>query len=308
MSTKQIITAAALSLLLAAMFISVLHLQPAKADTLTVGPLAPPATDWSQTYGGSGDDIILSMAKTNDGGYILAGYTYTYSSNGEPDFWLVKVDSSGTMQWNQHYGGSDQDYATDVIQTSDGGYVMAGYTNSPEYMDPHNQGIYSWLVIRTDSSGNLIWNATFSEPDKDDRPCTVIQTSPDGGFAVAGRSALDGEKFCLIKLDSSGKTEWSQEYGGGTGTSAEPSSLIQTTDGGYAIAGYYDSGSGSSDFWLVKTDSSGTQTWNQTYGGPYNDRAKCVVQTSDGGYAVAGDTYLYPRPKRAIQPAKLPAC
>ena len=292
-ATKQMITAVALSLLLAALFVPALHLQQVKANPISVGPLVPPTTEWSQTYGGSGGDIILAMAKTSDGGYILAGYTVTYSGNGEPDFWLVKVDSSGTMQWSQHYGGTGQDYATNVVQTSDGGYAVVGYTDSEEFASPTDSSIYSWLFIRTDSSGNKIWNLTFYEPNADDRPCAIIQTHPDGGFAIAGRSALGGDKFWLLKLDSSGNTQWSQKYWGGPGTSAEPSSLIQTSDGGYAVAGYYNPGNDNTDFWLVKTDSSGTPTWNQTYGGQYTDIAKCVVQTSDGGYALAGDTYLF---------------
>jgi predicted secreted protein len=246
-------------------------------------PFGAATSGWSQTYGGPGDDEFYSMVRTSDGGFALAGYTNS-SGAGDYDFWLVKTNSSGTMQWNQTYGGANADEAFSVVQTNDAGYALAGMTES--YGVGHTN---AWLV-KTDSSGNMQWSQAYGG-GADNGAYSVIQTS-DGGYALAGFTDSFGAgkyDFWLIKTNSSGSMQWNQTYGG-TGDE-QASSVIQTSDGGFALAGYTDSfGAGSYDFWLVKTDFSGTMLWNRTYGGSGDDEAECVIQTSDGGYALAGYT------------------
>ncbi len=206
-----------------------------------------------------------------DGGYALAGIT---EADGDIDAWLVRTDAVGDLQWNKTYGYASQ--ILDVysaVQTSDGGCAMAGWTG-------HWEG---WLG-KTDTYGNMQWNRTYSEIRY---IYSMVQTSDDG-YALAG-SPWVGD-FCLIKTDANGNQQWSREYGR-PNFSEIPNSLKQTVDSGYIIAGSSRlSTSIYPDFWVVKTDSSGNMQWNQTYGGENGDQARSVVETSDGGYAIAGYT------------------
>jgi hypothetical protein len=196
----------------------------------------------------------------------------------------VKTDANGNEQWNQTYGGIGVDVGQSVVQTSDGGYAITGYTD-------YGAGSDFWLV-KTDSTGMAQWNQTYGGPG-DDFGWSVVQTS-DGGYAVAGFTQSYGagmNDFWLIKTDAAGNAQWNQTYGGPN--IDQGYSVVQTGDGGYAIAGRTNSYGVGNDFWLVKTDSSGTVQWNQTYGGPNYEEGHSIVQTSDGGYAVAGHTNSY---------------
>jgi len=186
--------------------------------------------------------------------------------------WLVKTDVNGAAQWNMTYGGLQDDMANCVVQTSDGGYVLAGYTNSFDA-----QGQSTWLV-KTDAYGNMDWNEIYPGQAAN----SLIRTS-DGGFALA---TAHSNAFGLVKIDSFGRIQWNQTYAGPSDR-ANGECVIQTIDEGYAIAGWtLTNSTGLYSAWLVKTDSAGTVQWNQTYGslGAYS-----VVQTSDGGYAMTGD-------------------
>jgi hypothetical protein len=264
--------------------------EPMKKTSATVQALsslstssALPPGDWSQTYGGSGDDYAYSVVQTSDGGYAIAGYTDS-SGAGSYDFCLVKTDSSGNTQWSKTYGGAGDDYAYSVVQTSDGGYAIAGYTSSA------GAGYYDFYLVKTDSSGNTQWSKTYGGPG-DDEAYRVIQTS-DGGFALTGyttSSAVDGREVWLVKTDSSGNMQWSRSYG--TAGDNEAYSVVQTSDSGYALAGHTDSsGAGGDDLYLIKTNSTGSMQWNRAFGGVGDDEAYSVIQTSDGGYALAGYT------------------
>ena len=239
-----------------------------------------------QTYGGADTDAGNSLVETSDGGYAIAGSTDSYGA-GSWDVWLVKTDSSGVMQWNQTYGGTGSDYGWSVVQTTDGGYAVAGYTSS------YGAGDFDVWLVKTDAYGNEQWNQTYGGVD-DDRAYSMAQTV-DGGFAIAGGTDSFGAgsfDFWLVKSDSNGNVQWTQAYGGADYDYGQ--SLVGTIDGGYAIAGYtYSFGAGQSDVWLVKTDANGVMQWNQTYGGALYEWAYYVVQTSDGGYAIPASTYSY---------------
>jgi uncharacterized delta-60 repeat protein len=257
-------------------------------QTQVVTPTRNPTTfapnlQWTKTYGGAGDDEAESVQQTTDGGYIVAGYTDSFAA-GWHDFWLVKTDDSGNQQWNKTYGGTDDDRAYSVQQTSDGGYIVAGVTDSFVTSRAH-----MW-VVKTDGSGNQQWNRT-SRGSYSDSARSVQQTS-DGGYIIGGTTwsygAASGD-FWLVKTNSTGYPEWNKTFGGID--DEHLFSIKLTSDGGYIAAGYTQSfGSGGYDFWLVKTNSTGNQQWNKTYGGSSDDVAYSVQQTSDSEYVVAGYT------------------
>ena len=238
---------------------------------------------YGTAYGGILDDCALSVVQTSDGGYALAGYTHSYIPYELPDFYLVKTDSSGNMQWNKTYRLANRySRAYSVVQTSDGGYALAGcsYEIGATYAGDY------WLV-KTDSDGNKQWGNLWGAPDEIDCAYSVVQTS-DGGYAIAGETYWDkwwtppdwNWDMWLIKTDSNGSTQWTEIYGEDY-VDEHAYSVVQTSDVGYAIAGEWFG-----NMWLVKTDSSGNMQWNKTYESV--PRGESVVQTSDGGYAIAG--------------------
>jgi len=255
-------------------------------EAINVASLEPPQTEWNQTYGEIGLEWAYSVVQTDDGGYAIAGETWSFGA-GYNDYWLIKTDSSGNILWNKTYGGTSHEIARSVIQTDDGGYAIAGYTFS------FGAGqIDSWLV-KTDSYGNALWNKTYGGIYCDYGQA-VVQTG-DGGYAIAGTysfvTGLD-EDFWLVKTDSAGNMLWNKTYGGTDCDVA--TSVQQTSDGGYVLAGYtFSFGAGQIDSWLVKTDSAGNALWNKTYGGTRDDGAYSVICASDGGYAFAGFTASY---------------
>jgi len=237
---------------------------------------------WNKTYGGTSNDEAWSLIQTDDGGYAIVGYTNSFGIGGY-DFWLVKMDANGNVQWNKTYGGVNDDFAYCGFQCSDGGYVLVGYTGSYLSSDV-------WLV-KTNASGYMEWNKTYRQTDEN---CaySVVQTS-DGGYAFVGWTGFYAVRdLWFVKTNSTGNIVWKRTFGGTD--SDEGRSLVQTSDGGYALAGYTKSfGVGDYDFWLIKTDSAGNMKWSKTYGGTNWDIAYGLVQTVDGGYALAGATLSY---------------
>ncbi len=194
---------------------------------------------------------------------------------------------STAYQWNRTYGGTGSEEARSLVQTVDGGYAIAGHVCPPGGSGPYASD--AWLV-KTDSEGRMEWNRTYGGMYSD-TVCSLVRTSDDG-YAMAGsRFAPAVRDFWVVKTDSAGNVEWERTYGGVQ--SEKASSLVQTLDGGYAIAGYTMPSGGKTDFWLVKIDSTGNMEWNRTYGGFEQDIAHSLVQTADGGYALAGHTYSF---------------
>jgi len=241
---------------------------------------------WNKLFGGSNDDAATSVRQTADGGYIIAGYTFSFGS-GSADAWLIKTDASGNQEWNKPYGGFISDGAYCVKQTTDGGYIFTGWTWS------YGPSLGNVWLVKTDDQGNQQWSNTFGGSDVD-RGYGVFQTY-DGGYIVTGYTASLGaglDDMYLIKTDSSGNEQWSQTYGG-TGRDYG-NFVVQTLSGGYIVFGYTLSyGAGGEDVWLVKTDSAGSKIWDQTYGGSYSDVGYSGQQTLDGGYIVTGHTLSY---------------
>jgi len=237
--------------------------------------------EWIQTYPLGFGAQLRSMVQTNDGGYILAGHTQLQNGTDNQAL-LVKTDSSGKTQWNRTYGGPYTNEAHSIVQTSDGGYVVAGVT-WPTSADGH------FWVFKVDVSGNTIWSDTYAYRGRihNDNAWSIIKTN-DGGYAVVGMTNNFGSgdsDFWLIKINSAGKKEWNSTYG--TPGIDIAYSVIQGSDGGYVMTGRENG----HQFVLVKTDSSGNKLWNYTYGDPrVNSVGYSLIQTSDGGYAVGGYT------------------
>jgi hypothetical protein len=238
---------------------------------------------FAKTYGRTNDDGAYSVQQTSDGGYIVAGETFS-SGGSTLDILLIKTDASGNIIWAKTYGGTLIDRAYSVQQTSDGGYIVAGWTAS------FGAGIWDFFLVKTDVSGNIQWAKTYGGAN-DDLAYSVQQTS-DGGYIVAGITRSFGagnNDIFLIKADANGNIIWAKTYGGTRWDYAF--SVQQTSDGGYILAGYTDSfGAGSYDAFLVKTDANGNIQWAKIYGGVFADYASSVQKTSDGGYIVAGYT------------------
>ena len=245
-------------------------------------------SQWERAYGGTGTEHARCVVQTEDGGYAIAGYTVSFGA-GTGDFWLVKTDASGNLQWSKTYGGPNTDVGWSVVQTEDGGYAIAGFTWS---FGVGGRFPDIWLV-KTDALGNHQWNHTYGRIDGDVGH-SVVQTK-DGGYAIAGYRVYFGSAdmdVWLVKTDPLGNHEWNHTYGGRNSDGGH--SVVQTKDGGYAIAGYtYAHMAETSDMWLMKTDAFGNHQWNHTYGGADNDAGYSLVQTEDDGYAIAGDTWSF---------------
>ena len=239
------------------------------------------------TYGGLNIDRGYDIIQTVDGGFAIGGFTESYGLGGT-DAWLVKTNNSGAIEWNKTYGGMQDEEAHSIISTPDGGYALAGYTES------FGMGTNDMWLVKTDSNGNIEWNETYGD-DGYQGASTVIRTS-DEGFLLAGTTRPFGANFdyniWIVKTNKFGVPLWNQTYGGAEDENAW--SIISTFDGGYAIAGHTRSYSvGENDFWLVKINTTGGVLWNQTYGGLEYDEAIQVIQTVDGGYALTGYTFSY---------------
>ncbi len=243
---------------------------------------------WAKTYGGTDWDVAYSVQQTSDGGYIVAGVTWSFGAGGS-DIFLIKTDADGNIIWAKTYGGISDDYAYSVQQTSDGGYIVAGATWS------FGAGYFDAFLIKTDANGNVSWAKTYGGTDWD--VAYSVQQTSDGGYIVAGWtgsfSAGISDAF-LIKTDANGNVSWAKTYGGTNSDYA--SSVQQTSDGGYIVAGWTESFGAGGDIFLFKTDANGNVQWAKIYGGTFWDIdyiASSVQQTSDGGYIVAGGILFF---------------
>lgn len=262
---------------------------------------------WQKSFGNTERRYMAwSVDLTNDGGYIVAGSASNASDN--DDVWVSKLDASGTILWQRTYGGNGADEAYDVHQTSDGGYIVAGKTESfragPDATD--------FWVLKLTSAGRIDWHRAYGGDTID--VANAVQQTPDGGYIVAGRtlsfSAQGATDVWVIKLNSRGAIQWEKTYGGSSIDGHYGVSIQTTFDGGYIFAadsasftpplGLNDSAS--SFLWVVKLNPDGTTSWQNTYSWsetyptsryPYysthysSGNPRSIKQSSDGGYIVA---------------------
>ena len=243
-----------------------------------------PDTLWTRTFGGTGDDWGFYVEQTSDGGFIITGGTDSFGA-GMADIYLIKTESNGDTMWTKTFGGEFMDWGMCVLQTEDGGYIIAGSTTS------FGMGAWDAFLIKTGANGNETWNRTIGGLQLDAGNC--LAQTPDGGFIIAGTTYSFGageSDMYLVKTDFEGNVIWSQTFGGNEMDGA--GGVQRTIDGGCIAAGWTGP-SGNYDVLLVKTDSSGVEEWQQTFGGPEWDDAWAVRQTADGGYILAGSTRSY---------------
>jgi hypothetical protein len=238
--------------------------------------------EWSNFLGEFAVDYGCPVQQTSDGGFILIG-TADSQGMGGGDIHLIKTDTSGNETWSKTFGGELSDTPTGVEQTTDGGYIISGVTES------YGAGDYDVYLIKADAAGNEMWSKTFGG-ENSDFGYAVAQTS-DGGCIVVGETdtmgGVQNTAVYLIRTDASGNELWFKTFG----IDAWGYSVRQTTDGGFVVAGTAtDLDTWNNDVYVIKTDSEGNETWSAVYGGDGNSEAFCIQQTSDGGYIVAGYT------------------
>jgi len=241
---------------------------------------------WFRHYGGTQDDDAFSIQQTSDGGYIVAGTTLSYTY-GVEDIAVYKLDSNGNKVWFKHYGGTDADHGYSIQQTSDGGYIVSGKTDS------FTNGDYDVAIYKLNSSGNKVWFKNYGGINSD--YAYSIQQTSEGGYIVVGttESFTHGQvDFAIYKLDSDGNKVWFKNYGGLEYEYGY--SIQQTSDGGYIVSGQTSSFTyGGADFAIYKLNSSGNKTWVTHKGGTESDYSISIQLTSDGEYIVAGHTISY---------------
>jgi len=237
---------------------------------------------WQKTYGGINQDDGAGIEQTSDGGYVVVGDTQSFGA-GTNDAWILKLDQNGDVQWQKTIGGSGADYAFSVKQTPDDGYIISALTFSfPSY---------DFWIIRLDSSGNVVWQKLYGGPN-DDLVYSVNLTS-DGGFIVSGATDSFGTglyDIWVLKLDSSGTVQWQKTYGA-PNTDEYSIGTQETTDGGFILVG--SSGNpndDSSEIIVLQLNSNGQIQWQNSYSETASEGASSILQTTDGGYIVAGQT------------------
>ena len=233
-------------------------------------------------FGGTGDDFGQDIEQTSDGGYIITGATGSFGY-GQSDVYLLKIDSLGIYEWSRSYGGSNIDWGYDVEITSDGGYVIAGYTNS------FGAGGYDFYLIRTDSIGDTLWTKTYGGWDWEH--CYSMDITSDNGYVMVGStySYGAGEKdVWIVKTDEFGDTLWTKTFGGILDDEAK--SIKETFDGDLIVCGgSYTFSDGDSDGLLIRLDSVGNTLWFANYGGPKYAEFNEAVQLDDtSGFALFG--------------------
>ena len=270
---------------------------------------------WDKTYGGSSTDFLREIVQTNDGGFLLGGQSRSTISGDksqhdqEEDFWIIKIDSNGNKQWDRTYGSNGVEDLTSMIITSDGGFLLGGFSYSGIAGDKSedSMGYYDYWVIKIDSQGNKVWDKSLGGYMADVL-LTVIETK-EGGFLVGGysQSPISGDKsegskgsndMWIVKLNAQGIKQWDKTYGGNSVDNLM--GLIQTSDEGFLLSGYSASDAsgdksehslGGYDYWVIKIDFQGNKLWDKTFGGSMQDNLSTAISTADGGFLLGGTSY-----------------
>jgi len=275
---------------------------------------------WIKTFGGSGDEDAVSIVKSNDGGFMVLGFTkstdgdVTGKTTTDLDYWLLKIDTNGEKIWDRTYGGSNDDRATNISKTSDGGYILSGYTASTDGDVTENAGFHDYWIVKINGGGDIQWEKSFGFIGQD-QAFKVIETAEGGYFAIGfldvGASNGEGNDFIdpnnsnrnvvhslgdywAIKMDANGNKIWRRYFGGSHVDQGKD--VIQTPDGGFMLIGISESSDfditnahGANDFWAIKISADGDKLWENSFGGSESEFAYSVTNTSDGNFIVIGD-------------------
>lgn len=268
---------------------------------------------WDKRFGGSGTDILRSVIQTTDAGFLLAGNSYstqdgdkTQASQGVEDYWIVKIDSLGSKQWDKRYGGPQADFLSQIIEGSQNNYLLIGTSFSGIGGDKSQEGRGGWdfWIVNIDGNGNKLWDQRFGGSGSD-LPAQAISTR-DSTYVLAGISNSDqsGDKgedsrggwdYWVIKIDRDGTKLWDKRFGGFVNDNLH--ALLETREGNYVLGGSSDSGKGAekseenkgaNDFWLVKINRGGEKLWDRSFGGEGDDQLLGVSQTLKGHFLLAG--------------------
>lgn len=240
-------------------------------------------TLWQHTYGGPEWDEARSIQFTFSYGYIATGGTCSYGA-GSMDVWLLRLNYGGGLSWDGVYGGPGTDLGISVLNGSDGGYIIAGITDS---FGAGGNDIY---VLKTDNDGILLWEKTYGGV-LDDRCTSMIMTS-DGGYLISGYThsfGAGGSDVWLLRLDSNGELLWERTYGGIDDDWGNSVQEIQQS-GFIIVGGTCSYGAGNSDLYMIRTDSIGNVYWDFTLGGPGDEQGNSVDITQDDGCIMVGET------------------
>jgi hypothetical protein len=270
------------------------------------------AEQWQKTIGGSGQDDLTAVIQTRDGGYLVGGSSASEKtgdksqpSRGNLDYWIIKLDRKGTIEWQKTYGGQYVDQLRSIEQTKDGGFIAGGYSNSPDDGDKtdKNYGIGDYWILKLDSKGGIQWQKTFGG-DKDDQLYAIHQTY-DEGYIVGGnsnsgvsnnkkKSNEKGTDFWVVRLDASGESVWQETYNFGKADIL--TSLTENPDHTFLIAGYAQSevtgkrkdDEEINDYIALKINEKGEELWHRAVGSAGEDILRKLIETRDGGYLLAG--------------------
>ncbi|SMC80437.1 immunoglobulin domain-containing protein, partial [Moheibacter sediminis] len=282
-----------------------------------------PQVEWAKNLGSTGGDEGWGIANTLDGGYIAIGNTYMVDGDvtanyGNYDYWVAKLDSSGNIEWTKNYGGTNSDQARKVVPTPDGGYILAGMTDSNNIDVSGTHGEYwyegewygdyqdDYWIVKIDSAGNIEWQKTLGGNHRE--LLNDIKVTANGGYIISGTSNSNSGDVTdshqsdggydmdawVVNLDSQGNIVWQKAFGGYDGSSRFES-IEQTSDGGYiaggstsAIGGDAPPLKGIADLWVVKMGQTGNIEWSKTFGGSRGQVAHSVKQLPNNGYIVSG--------------------
>ena len=273
---------------------------------------------WVKTFGGSGIDQATAVVESNDGNYMVVGSTFSadgdlagLKTTTDSDYWVMKLDKDGAVLWSKVYGGSEDELASDIAKTSDGGFVISGYSRSDNCFPDSNGGFHDYWILKIDSSGNEVWCQNFGYPGSD-QANAVIETK-EGHIFTTGYfdvTASEGEgnenrgelgnlhgvgEYWGIKMDSEGDFFWKRYHGGSNNDRSYD--VVQTADDGFILIGSSESSDfditdskGSYDFWAIKLNADGDLQWTKSYGGLEIDVAYAIISSQDGNYFIVGDT------------------
>ena len=269
---------------------------------------------WQKSFGFQGDDMGVSVIQTSDFGYLLTGVLDVTSSNGQGntnrntarhaggDYWAIKLDASGNLQWSRYFGGNFTDTPVGAVEMNDGGFIIAGGSDSEDTDISANKGTYDFWVVRVNADGDLVWEKSFGGTETDEARAMV--KANDGNIVIVGETRsndLDvssnngAADFWLIKISTGGNLIWQKTIGGSGFDVARD--INTTQDNGFIISGSSRSSDGDvsenkgqNDAWAVKVDNNGNLIWEASSGGTNIDFAYGIAELNDQSVVVVGDT------------------